>query len=66
MLFPLKFVGEIAAEQRFEPRHSPGTPGTCFSGAPDTIRTCDRWAWGRSKRLARLWRSQPHRNKRSN
>jgi hypothetical protein len=23
-------------------RHSPGTPGTCFSGAPDTIRTCDR------------------------
>jgi hypothetical protein len=22
-------------------RHSPGTPGTCFSGPPDTIRTCD-------------------------
>jgi hypothetical protein len=22
-------------------RHSPGTPGTGFSGAPDTIRTCD-------------------------
>ena len=42
MLFPLKFVGEIAAEQLFEPRHSPGTIGTCFPGAPDTIRTCDR------------------------
>jgi hypothetical protein len=23
-------------------RHNPGTPGTRFSGAPDTIRTCDR------------------------
>jgi hypothetical protein len=23
-------------------RHSPGTLGTSFSGAPDTIRTCDR------------------------
>jgi hypothetical protein len=22
-------------------RHSPGAPGTCFSGAPDTIRTSD-------------------------
>jgi len=21
-------------------RHSPGTLGTCFPGAPDTIRTC--------------------------
>jgi hypothetical protein len=23
-------------------RHNPGTLGTCFSGAPETIRTCDR------------------------
>ena len=23
-------------------RHSPGTPGRCFPGAPDTIRPCDR------------------------
>src|SRR5476651_1001493 len=22
-------------------RHNPGTLGTCFPGAPDTIRTCD-------------------------
>jgi len=26
---------------RIAHRHSPGTLGTCFSGAPDTIRTCD-------------------------
>src|SRR5665811_624990 len=27
-------------------RHSPGTLGTCFSGAPDTIRTRDRCLLG--------------------
>jgi hypothetical protein len=27
-------------------RHSPGILGTCFYGAPDTIRTCDRCLLG--------------------
>src|SRR5258708_6974719 len=30
--------------------HNPGTPGTCFSGAPDTIRTCDLCFEKRTKR----------------
>jgi hypothetical protein len=31
-------AGQMVHSER---RHSPGTPGTCFSGALDTIRTCN-------------------------
>jgi hypothetical protein len=36
----------VGASMRKPTRHSPGTLGTCFSGAPDTIRTRDRCLLG--------------------
>jgi hypothetical protein len=40
---PTMTVVNRSANQMAQPerRHSPGTLGTCFPGAPDTIRTCD-------------------------
>src|SRR4030081_1643573 len=36
-------------------RHNPGTPGTCFPGAPDTIRTWDLCLSGLAPRPNQPW-----------
>ena len=38
---PKLLPDELDGKWRRKPRHSPGTSGTCFPGAPDTIRTFD-------------------------